>query len=1428
MRSSCFIVAVSSSSATVNSMEMSPGIIQEPQPADATSSSLAFSNGDPFDDSLFKSSFSSSTGNFEVLQQTQPGRQFSIDNTNDIFAGFGTEDFSFGNEEFSFSPSEGPTKIQPSTTSDIPAAVSFDFAASFDAAFSPMPSQAHETQTLPAGTSTAQAPTEFSFEANWITTEEPASALVGNHTPAGDADPFMEKQWQDIPASSAASPTAPSGNFFDAFESSMGAIQMSSESNVQQTFMSNLVQPLNVGARQEEPSPFDLPVVGDTSISPLDAAGLSGRQVDVPQKQQPKDDGFGSDFAWVAAEAPKSSALEPTSPLASPPPGPANTGNFNSGWGSSGLVAHTMLVSSGTGPVLSTSTGSEVLMQSAEQESSISSPNSSAQFEASNSFGFSNNQPINNSSAELGLSAQRNVESSDAAASAITFTPDWDSMTTPTDMSSDPFTQGSQTCSTGAMSSDPFTQGGQTGSTGAMSSDPFTQGGQTGSVGGKSSDPFTQGGQTGSTGAMSSDLFTQGGQTGSTGAISSDPFTQGGQTGSTGAMSSDPFTQGGQTGSTGAMSSDPFTQGVQTGSIGAMSSDPFAQGGQTGSTGAMSSDPFTQGGQTGSTGAMFSDPFTQGGQTGSTTGAMSSDPFTQGGQFGPTGAITSDPFTQNGQTGSSVTNNFTETNSGTEDIQKKEQISSSNNEGFDGRVDSSAWGFSNQPQPNTSSKPKTDFGFSGTNEWSLPAKAAVSSKSGQPGTGPGNVATLDSQGSFSQPSKPNQSILPPPKLSKGSKNRHPAGRAAVAAAANVNTPPQLSPFDSNDSSVSFAQQADNSKKSLEVAGTSNSAGMEGVGFGFPADFSSNTTNQGGANAKQQLQPIQPAALKDNDSLSISSNDKFADDWDRHSGVGVVPAATKESNAPGSFQAEWGALSDLDSVSKNMNDTSCGGQSNVNNFGGNSTAEANRTDPFAPGTATTAEMSATFSGSLFDSQPSGSERSQTNSFGFVSQQQENSSLFGSGPFDAKPQAQSSALSSDLSWIGSSQPGTGSQQQGSSSWPATSNSQFQETDGGSKFTSDPFSSGMKTDFEKLSLGSNQEQSFSFGAQGSAQQQPFSNQVPGQPKQPPLGQQAVNQGQFGQNQPPLSLSQQQAFSQQQGQQQLFGQQQQQPFGQQKSQQQPFGQQKGQQQQPFGQQQQQSFGQQKGQQQPFGQQQQPFGQQQQPFGQQQQPFGQQQQPFGQQQQPFGKQQQPFGQQQQPFGQQQQPFGQQQQPFKQQQQQPFGQRQQQPFGQQGQQQPFGQQFPGPQQQQQQQGFASPTQSYYNQNQFGGGGGGAVQGGPPPGQFPVGGGEFFSPPQFVGHSTPKSPEQMSHSPSPRRPPAVAVNPSAFADLLPLALSPQNSKFKVKEDDANVKSLTEARNETKKFEKKVVPTLNDLKTKTSPKPPKGSDFMSFDD
>ena len=162
--------------------------------------------------------------------------------------------------------------------------------------------------------------------------------------------------------------------------------------------------------------------------------------------------------------------------------------------------------------------------------------------------------------------------------------------------------------------------------------------------------------------------------------------------------------------------------------------------------------------------------------------------------------------------------------------------------------------------------------------------------------------------------------------------------------------------------------------------------------------------------------------------------------------------------------------------------------------------------------------------------------------------------------------------------------------------------------------------------------------------------------------------------------------------------------------------------------------------------------------------------------------------------------------------------------------QPFGQQQQPPPQQ-----MAYPPQGgYYTQPGYGPGGPQNPQGANmmpqqgipivPGGNFAYSGGPGGYPQQ------PQPPQQPNISPAPRRAPAISVNPSAFADLLPLALSPQKSKFKVKEEDKAVKSLMESRGEAKKFEKASLPTLNDLKTKNEPpqpKAPSGGNLLSFD-
>ena len=190
---------------------------------------------------------------------------------------------------------------------------------------------------------------------------------------------------------------------------------------------------------------------------------------------------------------------------------------------------------------------------------------------------------------------------------------------------------------------------------------------------------------------------------------------------------------------------------------------------------------------------------------------------------------------------------------------------------------------------------------------------------------------------------------------------------------------------------------------------------------------------------------------------------------------------------------------------------------------------------------------------------------------------------------------------------------------------------------------------------------------------------------------------------------------------------------------------------------------------------------------------------------------------------------------------------QQQPFGSQGvpQQQQFGQQ-------QQQFGPQQFGQGVPPQPNFGGQGAYQQQGGPPfagsglPGpqapQFGAGMPQFppdqlgqqgfgvpgpqgaIMPPQQGGPFIPGVSPQQNIPPQPPAP-KLSLAPGAFADLLPLALDP-----KVKEDNAAVKSLTEARNEAKKFEKVSVPTLNDLKTHKEgpkPKPPTGGNLLSFD-
>lgn len=174
----------------------------------------------------------------------------------------------------------------------------------------------------------------------------------------------------------------------------------------------------------------------------------------------------------------------------------------------------------------------------------------------------------------------------------------------------------------------------------------------------------------------------------------------------------------------------------------------------------------------------------------------------------------------------------------------------------------------------------------------------------------------------------------------------------------------------------------------------------------------------------------------------------------------------------------------------------------------------------------------------------------------------------------------------------------------------------------------------------------------------------------------------------------------------------------------------------------------------------------------------------------------------------------------------PQGWQQQQQFGGgQGPTMPPGQFAPQQQQNMQQQGYYNGGPS--SQMPTGPGGGAAMT--YPPSQqggFPGGPGNF---------GPPGIPQQQMPPPAPA--PVLNLAPSAFADLLPLALSPKaasspkGARIKVKQDSEVLKSLTESRADTKKFEKVSTPTLNDLKQKKAgpkPKPPQGNNFISFDD
>ncbi len=1289
-------MTVDSITSTISQMTINeqPTEVQAP-----ISSSAAFGDGDPFDNSLFNTSFTfptqDGTVDFQFPEAKDPSGTI---NTGDAFGNFNTEPFSF-DSAFPSSPAN-----------DVSVGAGFDLA-NFSDPFA-VTEISQGSNAVNAVTST-----EFSFK----------SDTTNN-------DPFIGNQWtrpSETPASSVPE-TSPieSGNFFDTFESNSHVSAVSHQSS--QPAVSNTPdivspQPLqnSISVAQPQPSLFGTPGGAESPFDSVFGNEPSGNQW--PTNDQPSKSAGENDFAWVGAEVPKSS--NQASKLASPPPGPSSTGDFNSGWGSSGLVAYTTLVSSGTGPVLSTSSASDTPTPDFDANT-LGSRSEGGQSDTHNSN--SNGNPFGISQGE------------DTSNEANTFGTEWNSVT---------------------PSSKPAT---------LTSSDDFS-----GTVNWNMPEGNT-------------------------------------------APQSKPNTF------------DGFTDNWNM---------------PEGNT-APESKPNTFDG--------FTDNWNM--PEGNTAPESKPNTF--------------DGFTDNWS------------------MPEGNAAPQSKPNTFDGFADD--WAVSSNTG-NSSVDPKdsttaNNTAFTPTNEWSVPSITLAQTVTES------HEASKPVTAEFTKSDHP---FLPPPQ-SKGSKNRRTTKTTAMATVSLVNASADIPSFGS---------------KEFDVPPKQNENNKDFSGLGQPQVVKSKPEGNQTFKVKQEFQLV---SNSDQDSISLSSNDKFADDWDRHSGVGVmVPTTVTEGPSASLGGADWSALSELDSMNKAANEAVF--NSKLESASTGLLTGPGKSDTFTSdlvsNTATTSPGLS--SGSLFASSPTDSHLSHPSLFTSSpfedkpaktlsatsdnwfnnisseggkssSQASMQNSLFNSSPFDTTPTSKPTwAFDDKVSNPSSKQP---------SLFDSTS---FDNTKPTANKNSDPF---------QVQNSSNQiqsDQKILFGSGPISQQQQPSRQ-----QQQPFGQQQQpfeqQQQPFGQQQQPFGKQQQQPFGQQQ-QQQPFGQQQQ-PFG--KQQQQPFGQQ--QQQQPFGQQQQQQpFGQQ---QQPFGQQQQqqPFGQQQQPFG--QQPFGQQQQPFGQQQQPFGKQQQPFGQQQQQPGQQQQPFGkQQQQPsWQQQQQQPFGQqqqplqpqpgKQQQPFGKQqqpgqpqpgkqqqqplGQQQPFGQQqssftqqpgqqqsqLPGQQQspfgqpqqafgqqrqfgqslqvqahgmQQQQQmfgaqqpfasqpqaphnqqsfnQFTSPVQGQYNQSPNGG-----IVGYGPSGNFPSG--DFTSPPYLIGQSTPKSPEQQGYSPAPLCQPSAMVSPSAFADLLPLALSPQNSKFKVKEDDTSVKSLTESRSEAKKFEKISVPTLNDLKSvKASPKlkPPTGNNFISFD-
>ena len=1229
-----------------------------------TTASFPFSDSDPFDDSLFKTSFNFPVSNSAEFQQPAP-QSITVTSASDISANFNSEgEFSFSYDSFSLPTVSGPQSAAQTTPTDM----NFDFGASFGDTFAVPQSQAPATSTEPASA-------EFSFENNWNMPTEmvaPPTAATLNQ-----ANPLMVNNMTSATSTSLIG----LGNFFDAFDS-----PAPTQTNTQQVGNDLSLSPSppeNEGNQQSEPSPFDLPIGQGFQFDAMaNEIPPSNQAPKMSQETQHQNSFEFSD--WVAAETPECASSK-MSPLSSPPPGPSNTGDFNSGWGSSGLMAHTMLVSSGTGPVLSTSAGSEVPGQDFDQSNPFGIPNTSTQSDATG------NQNTSTGTQSISTGTQ-NISAGTQDGTSNAFDTDWNATSTLPGNAND-----------GANAFD-------------------TDWNATSTLPGNAND--------------------------------------------------------------GANAFETEWNATST-----------LPGNANDGANAFETD--------------WNATSTLPGNANDGANAFETD---WNNLATPPGNV-SDGTPQNLSTTSTGTNNFTDMNWSFEneprfgETGEEKQAMHMNTSNF-ADTNSSAWGFTSNTgdfsAQSAGFEKSTDFGFDSTPARSPPSPPIESSQKNISSSS--SLGVSDIPGISAEPSKPSQPFLPPPQPIKGRKNRLSTKAAAVATVNPAQASMQSLPLYLNGLGAATEQKGDTQNKL--VVNVSNVKSDSGCGF-------SSATATEIDHINEEKASLLPLPMFDQDSASFSSNEKFADDWDRHSGVGpdfsgpAVSASTATS-----FEADWLALSNLDNDLKvakktgnkpllappgrskstgRRNKTANSNTTGTGVFGSNNlTSETNSADPFASGPSSdpfacgpsSSTIAASFSVSVFDSNPLDSQRVQPNSFDsspFDTQPQAQSSLFDSSTFDNQPQAQSSSLekleqSNQSSWT----PVSGPPAKTASDWSTSSNSFLFQSEEKPKaqVPNDPFTTGstssqVMSDLQQVLFTNNQQQP--FGSQQQLGQQFGQQQPPGQGQ--PLGQQQP----FGQ---------QQQFGQQQGQQQQFVQQSQ--FGQQ----QQFGQH-----QPFGQQQQ--FGQQQGQLQQFSQQ-----QQQQAFG----PPQQQQQ----QQSAF-----PVQQPQQPFGmryQQQFPSHSQQQQLSMQQ---FSPQQTQPFSQQ------------PQQNTQSfQPFISPVQGYYNQNPYGGGGGvGGGAGGTggvmvsPHGEFPSG--DFTSPPYLIGQSTPKSPDQ-SYSPAQ---PAIPVSPSAFADLLPLALSPQKSKFKVKEDDVSVKSLTEARVEAKKFERKAAPTLNDLKsTKASPKlqPPSGSDFISFDD